>query len=109
VEAYVQEKPGNLQSKALRHVLIITVHRKPKPRELRDYAVPVLVSDASGWFPVSDPAEESLAYRLAGTVKIEPAVSFIHRLTFHFGTIALRNENTGQVRKNDLKLFHSTS
>ena len=70
-------EPGNLQSKALRLVLIITVHRKPKPRQLRDYAVPVLVSDASGWFPVSDPAEKSLAYRLAATIKIEPAMLFI--------------------------------
>jgi len=45
-----------------------------QPRQLRDYAIPVLVSDASGWFPVSDVAEEYLAERIAAAVKIKSAI-----------------------------------
>jgi hypothetical protein len=50
--ARVQENPRSLQSESLSNNFILEGHRKLNAHELWNYSVPVLESDASGWFPL---------------------------------------------------------
>jgi len=54
-EARVQQKPGSLKSKAFGDRIIIEGHGKLKPSEFCYHSIAVLVSDASRWFPLSNP------------------------------------------------------
>jgi hypothetical protein len=68
-----------------------------KPGQLTNYAVAVLKTDASGWFPLSNPAEQRFADGVAASVKFEASVfgghlfkGLVHGLTRVFPYLVLR-------------------